>query len=128
MPPEAVRNGPNYLGSNCVPPISNYSYVILAALIHDDDVFRVLEEKFCASNIAISRALVNLSVELNLRQDISEVIAHSRQFDGFESRLFGPQEEEIGEEGKIFNCDRFCIYIDETVLFRNESDSLCKGL
>ena len=99
LPPEEARRGPDYLGEKCIPPISNYSFVVVLALLHENDIYLSIETMFARSNVAVTRALRNFSFSLKVRQSLSEVITASREYDNYESRLFGPQEEEIGEEG-----------------------------
>lgn len=99
LPPVEERSGPDYLGEKCIPPIAHYDYVVVLALLHDDDAYESMESLFTGGNVAITRALWDLSVSFNLHQDLSELVKASREYDNYDARLFGPQEEEIGEEG-----------------------------
>jgi hypothetical protein len=99
LPIEEKRRGPDYMGEKCIPLLKPFDHVVVVALLHESDVWKYFEDKFGQSNIAITRALWNLSVSINLRQSFSEVIESARYFNGFETRLFGPQEDELGEEG-----------------------------
>lgn len=88
------------MGEKCIPPLQTYDYVVVVALLHDDDFIRNIEDKiFSPANVAITRALWDFHFAINLKQNLPDIIKATNDYEGFESKLFGPQEDELGEEG-----------------------------
>jgi len=72
--------------------------IMLVALLHDVDRFAEFEENIPAG-VLISRTIRNLVLQLDLVPTVTQLYQHSKSYEGFEERLFGPQEDELGEEG-----------------------------
>jgi hypothetical protein len=73
--------------------------IILVVLLHEDDHFLRLEQKLLEADLFFSRFLQSFSFQIDLQQSLAEIFAHSMKYFQFEEKLFGPQEEELGEEG-----------------------------
>ena len=72
--------------------------IMIVGLLHEVDRFQEMEEMLPA-NILISRSLRNIAIQVKCISSIKELYDSSLPFESFEDRLFGPQEDEIGEEG-----------------------------
>lgn len=72
--------------------------VLLVALFHETDHFAELEKKLVGSDVFLTRAVTSASVEVQLMQTFEEVLAYSAQHAHYGEKLFGPQEEELGED------------------------------
>ena len=72
--------------------------VVLLALLHEEDWFRVIEEKL-PPGLLLSRALRKASVHMRGLDSLEDLYKASFPFEAFEDRLFGPQEDELGDEG-----------------------------
>ncbi len=77
---------------------SRHDKVLLVALLHIEDHFLNEEKKLIGSDIFLSRAVINGNIELNLMNTGVELYEKSLQFVQYEAKLFGPQEEELGED------------------------------
>lgn len=75
-----------------------HSKLILVALLHTEDHFLNEEKKFVLADVFASRAIVNANFELNLMNTWKEIYLQSMEYVHYESKLFGPQEEELGED------------------------------
>lgn len=74
--------------------------LVCVALLHERDAFQWLEDQLTdLQGVQITRALRSLDIELRLQQTPQELLAFSRKFDCYAERLYGPQEEELGEDG-----------------------------
>ena len=72
--------------------------VLLVVFLHEIDRFFEFEENLPAG-LLISRAVRNIALQMELIPSVAELYQHSKTYEGFEDRLFGPQEDELGEEG-----------------------------
>lgn len=70
----------------------------MITLLHEVDQLHELESLLPA-RLLITRALRNFKVELNVKQSFIDLYKNSLEFENFKDRLFGPQEDELGEEG-----------------------------
>jgi len=70
----------------------------LIALFTSQEIFRNWEEQL-PPGLLISRVLRSFHFKLELDQPLSEIYEKSVPFEEFQDRLFGPQEDELGEEG-----------------------------
>lgn len=78
--------------------INNRQRIMLVVFLHEVDRFTELEENMPAG-VLISRAIRNLAFQVELVPTITQLYQHSKAHEGFEERLFGPQEDELGDEG-----------------------------
>ncbi len=99
LPEESARRGPDYMGEKCIPSLAQYDYIVVIALLHDVDFFKELENNFAGANVALTRALRQFNIQLNVKQSLDDILSQTRPYINFEGKLFGPQEDEIGEEG-----------------------------
>jgi hypothetical protein len=76
-----------------------YRRVICVALLSEKDPFKSMENQIRDPKMLITRAIRNITFDLSIRQSIDEIYRYCLEFDNFHERLFGPQEDEIGEEG-----------------------------
>jgi hypothetical protein len=76
-----------------------YPRVILIALLHQQDHFKKMEDRITAANLLFSRAFRSMSLDVRLLKSLDELYTESEEFCTFEEKLFGPQEDELGEEG-----------------------------
>jgi hypothetical protein len=72
---------------------------VCVALLHDRDPYKVLEDQIKATNLLYTRALRSLKINFRCVKTLRELYDESCEFDQFQERLFGPQEDELGEEG-----------------------------
>lgn len=72
--------------------------VILVTFLHTEDHFYNLEQKLILSDIFLSRGVLNATFQLNLINSWQEIYSKSMDFVQYESKLFGPQEDELGDE------------------------------
>lgn len=72
--------------------------VLLIGLYHEIDTFLLLEKQLVDTNIFLSRSLTNIAFELNILQSFNEIYDHSQKFEDYQSKLFGPQADELTEE------------------------------
>jgi Ca2+-binding EF-hand superfamily protein len=72
--------------------------VLLVALFHDADHFVNLEKSLINADLFVSRALASATLEAQCIQSLSELVEDSRKYLHLGSKLFGPQEEELGED------------------------------
>lgn len=72
--------------------------VLLVALFHETDHFAELEKKLVGSDVFLTRAVTSASVEVQLMQSFDELLAHASKYAQYGEKLFGPQEEELGED------------------------------
>lgn len=73
---------------------------VLIALMHPTDLFRATEDTM-PGGVLISRGLREIRMEVKVLQSLRELYEDSLQYEHFEHRMFGPQEDELGEEGKV---------------------------
>jgi hypothetical protein len=73
--------------------------VICIALLHERDPYKSIEDKIEAANLLFTRAMRSLKLDFRILKTLDELFESSSKFDNFQDRLFGPQEEELGEEG-----------------------------
>lgn len=66
--------------------------------MHTEDLFLNEEKKLLLADVFISRSILNGSVELNFMNTFRDLYESSMQFVHYEGKLYGPQEEELGEE------------------------------
>lgn len=74
------------------------SRVVLLALLHQEDWFRTLEESL-PPGLMLSRALRGASLSVRGLDSLDDLYRASLSLEAFEDRLFGPQEDELGDEG-----------------------------
>lgn len=72
--------------------------VALIALLHKKDLFRITEDSL-PPGILLTRAIREFKIELNLAHSFQELYEAALKAENFEGKLFGPQEDELGEEG-----------------------------
>lgn len=72
--------------------------VLLVGLFHVTDVFRQLEETIPAG-VLLSRCLRDFKFEISLAESIADLYQRCAPFEYYLDRLYGPQEDELGEEG-----------------------------
>jgi hypothetical protein len=73
--------------------------VVCVALLHDRDPYKALEDQIKSTNLLYTRALRSLKINFHFLKTLHELYEESSEFDQFQERLFGPQEDELGEEG-----------------------------
>ncbi len=73
--------------------------IVLVVLLHEEDHFLRVEQSLLEADLFFSRFLQNFYLNVELQQSISEIFANSIKYFKFEEKLFGPQEEDLGEEG-----------------------------
>jgi hypothetical protein len=98
-----------YLEPKTSPPVPSQSNprpappqpqrVVCVALLHERDPYKAIEDQIKSLGLLFTRALRLLKVDLRLVKSLSELYAESTEFDHFQQKLFGPQEDELGEEG-----------------------------
>ena len=71
---------------------------LVVALLHETDYFAEFEESMPAG-VAATRALRRMGVRLSFINSLSELYDASLPFESYQDRLFGPQEDELGDEG-----------------------------
>jgi len=71
--------------------------VLFVALYHEYNFLRDFEDHL-PSGILATRAIRKLDITVELDKSFDELFEESLKFVGFERKLWGPQEEEIGEE------------------------------
>ena len=71
--------------------------VILVALLHERDLWKEFEAKL-PMNLLVSRSLRSLDLNVLLRENLMNLFTESKQYVDYISKLYGPQEEELGEE------------------------------
>eukprot|EP00520_Triparma_pacifica_P017580 CAMPEP_0118648718 /NCGR_PEP_ID=MMETSP0785-20121206/9310_1 /TAXON_ID=91992 /ORGANISM="Bolidomonas pacifica, Strain CCMP 1866" /LENGTH=1087 /DNA_ID=CAMNT_0006540939 /DNA_START=20 /DNA_END=3279 /DNA_ORIENTATION=+ len=71
---------------------------IRITLLNERDPFEEVE-KFLPPDIKIKDAIDNLSLHVDLNISLDDIIALTKQFAGYKDRLYGPQEDELGEKG-----------------------------
>ncbi len=69
--------------------------VIIVSLLHEEDHFRNLEESL-PTGLLITRTLRSFSFQFRCINTLMELYQLSRPYDHYVTRLFGPQEEELG--------------------------------
>jgi len=79
-------------------PQKNPQKAILIALINHHDAFRKWEESL-PPGLLLSRGLRQLNIKIDLRQSLDDLYEMSAPFEYYTDRLYGPQEDELGEEG-----------------------------
>jgi hypothetical protein len=83
-------------------PVDDFGFpvqrIVLVVLLHEDDVFRKLEDTL-PPGILLTRTVREMQLEINLKNTLSELYQYAFPFDHYRDRLFGPQEDELGEEG-----------------------------
>lgn len=72
--------------------------VVILLLLHEEDWFRNIEEKL-PPGILLSRAFRKVDFSLRCLDSLDDLYKSSLSFESFDERLFGPQEDELGEEG-----------------------------
>jgi hypothetical protein len=73
--------------------------VVCVALLHDRDPYKAIEDQIKSLTLFFTRALRMLKIDLRLVKSLSELYDESAEYDHFQEKLFGPQEDELGEEG-----------------------------
>ena len=69
--------------------------VIILSLLHDEDHFRNLEESLPAG-LLITRTLRSFSLQFRCINSLMELYQLSTPYELYTTRLFGPQEDELG--------------------------------
>lgn len=72
--------------------------VVIIALLHESDYFREFEESL-PRGLLITRFLRSSSIDFQSLFTLAELYKVSLPFEFYNEKLFGPQEEELGEEG-----------------------------
>ena len=76
----------------------SHKRVLVLCLLHEEDRFMNLEEEMPA-RVTLTRGIRRASVNLSMIQSIKEMYEESLPFESYLDRLFGPQEDELGDEG-----------------------------
>jgi hypothetical protein len=72
--------------------------IVLIALTHKEDHFRKYED-FMPPGLSVTRVFRHVMLEVNLKSSLEELYEKSLPFEHSDERLFGPQEDELGEDG-----------------------------
>jgi len=72
--------------------------VIVVGLYHETDHFQEVEKKLVSSDVFLTRAVSSAVLDLQLMQTLPELMERAEQYAYYAEKLFGPQEEELGEE------------------------------
>jgi hypothetical protein len=72
--------------------------VVLVVLLHEEDVFRKLEHNL-PPGVLMTRSIREATIDVNLRNNLAELYQLCFPYEHFRDRLFGPQEDELGEDG-----------------------------
>lgn len=78
-----------------VPSFDESDCVIIVSLLHEEDHFRNLEESL-PTGLLITRTLRSFSFQFRCINTLMELYQVSRPYEHYATRLFGPQEEELG--------------------------------
>ena len=98
-PGVASDNGDDAADTKPVQRCTEYPRVICIALLHPRDPFEQLEDRVTAANLFFTRTIRSLSLDIRVLKTLDELYTESDEFFSFEEKLFGPQEDELGEEG-----------------------------
>lgn len=71
---------------------------IRVTLLNERDPFEEVE-KFLPPGCHIKDAINDLSLHVDLNVTLDDILALTKQFLGYDERLYGPQEDELGEKG-----------------------------
>lgn len=85
-------------GGKRKPPMK-YPRLICIALLHDRDPLAWMEDQISASELTFTRSLRKLVIDLNILQPFQEMYEKNCDMEDYPDKLFGPQEDELGEEG-----------------------------
>lgn len=85
-------------GGDEVKAMKPYPRIILIVLLHETDFYRDFESKL-PSGVLITRALRNFNFDLKLTSSLKEIYESALPFENYEDRIYGPQEDELGEDG-----------------------------
>jgi len=78
--------------------ITKRSYIVMVALLHEVNVTQQLEDQLPAG-LLLSRAIRNMKIDLRCTESFAELYKAAIPHENIQERLFGPQEDELGEEG-----------------------------
>lgn len=73
--------------------------VILVALLHEEDAFLDVEKLLLECDLYVSRGIQRLSVDVSIAQTMDDIFQRSLEYFNFQEKLFGPLEEELGDQG-----------------------------
>ena len=71
--------------------------ILFVALYSEEGYLKNIEDSI-PNGIFVSRAIRNFSVKFEFDKNFDDIFQESSKYVGYERKLFGPQEEEIGEE------------------------------
>lgn len=72
--------------------------VVLVALLNERDLWREFEAAL-PQDVLVSRAVRSADLSVCVRASLHELYAESLEYANYATRLYGPQEDELGEEG-----------------------------
>ena len=72
--------------------------VLIVTLLHEVDRFEQFEESLPAG-VLLSRTVHRAAVDLQIMNKWDDLYKQSVSYENFEHRLFGPQEDELGDDG-----------------------------
>jgi hypothetical protein len=87
-----------YLHSSDAINTTGNQRIVMIALLHEKDGWKNLESSL-PPDIFMTRAFKSIDFSICLHQSLTELYAQSLDYVEYLSRLFGPQEDELGEEG-----------------------------
>lgn len=73
--------------------------MVLVALFHEHDRFAKLEQTLLEADLYLSRCIQSLTIDFRCAQTMEQLFARSLDYHRFQDKLFGPLEEELGEQG-----------------------------
>lgn len=73
--------------------------ILLISILSSHDYFIALEKEFLQNDIVLSRCLSHFNLNISLSQTPHEIYENSLKFYKFQEKLFGPLEDELGEDG-----------------------------
>ena len=76
-----------------------YPRIVCIALLHDRDPLEWMEEQISSHDLTFTRSLRKLTLDIRILQSFQEIYQKSCDMEDFQDKLFGPQEDELGEEG-----------------------------
>ena len=72
--------------------------IVMLGLFHQRDEFHKMENFLVEQGLFVSRFLTKLNIDIKLRQDFMEIYNQAWSYQHYDDKLFGPQEEELGED------------------------------
>ena len=88
LPEDVLQSGGN----------TNSQKVVIIALLGVEDIFENMEKRF-PNEVLFTRMIRSLEFTIACQSTLQELYQASSAYSACRSRLFGPQEDELGEEG-----------------------------